>query len=441
MLSKFLYKSYRFFYAFRHWRKRRITPAGHMVLTVLCICSLLGGGVLRHNIYQAALLFFVVAVLSVLLSFFPLRLDIWMKRHLPRYGSVGVDLTYDIEIENQTGRIQKGLILVEELFDPRPDLETLLARKEPDENRRNAWDRRTMYYRWSWLLKKKAKAVFRPVRLPDLLPGTTVRVKMSCRTEYRGYLHFTGFSIARPDLFGLFCRLKKISQADRMLILPQLIPVEDPDLSSNRHFHAGGVNLASSIGNSDEFMSLRYYRPGDPLRSIHWRSFAKTRELVIKEFEDEHFVRHALILDTFCRAENENLFESAVKIAASYTLLLQGAESILDLMFVGHRVYRFSSGRGLGQTGKMMEVLACVESTENRHITDLTSVLEPNINRLSGVVCVFLGWEKEHRDIVNLFDRAKIETLVVIPAKDPDRMKQTVSKDLPATLRIQVVPV
>ena len=47
-------------------------------------------------------------------------------------------------------------------------------------------------------------------------------------------------------------------------------------------------------------MSLRDYRPGDPLQRIHWKSFARTGDPVVREYQDEFFERHALILDTFC---------------------------------------------------------------------------------------------------------------------------------------------
>ena len=44
--------------------------------------------------------------------------------------------------------------------------------------------------------------------------------------------------------------------------------------------------------------SLRDYRPGDPLQRVHWKSFARTGRPVVKEYQDEFFERHALVLDT-----------------------------------------------------------------------------------------------------------------------------------------------
>ena len=70
-------------------------------------------------------------------------------------------------------------------------------------------------------------------------------------------------------------------------------------LRGQRKYQPGGVALASSIGESDEFVALRDYRAGDPMRRIHWRSWARVGRPVVREYQDEFFVRHALVLDTF----------------------------------------------------------------------------------------------------------------------------------------------
>ena len=73
-------------------------------------------------------------------------------------------------------------------------------------------------------------------------------------------------------------------------------------------YQEGGVALAANIGRSEEFVSLREYRHGDPVRHIHWRSWAKTGKPIVKEFEDEFFVRHALVLDTFTDEPNSEVW-------------------------------------------------------------------------------------------------------------------------------------
>src|SRR5439155_587474 len=137
-----------------------------------------------------------------------------------------------------------------------------------------------------------------------------------------------------------------------------LVLLEDLALPGVRKYQRGGVALAGAVGDSEEFVSLRDYRPGDPLRRVHWRSAARVGRPVVKEYQDEFFVRHALVLDTFAEREESDVFEEAVSVAASIACSIQTKDSLLDLLFVGPETYCFTAGRGLGHTDHMLEVLA-----------------------------------------------------------------------------------
>ena len=90
------------------------------------------------------------------------------------------------------------------------------------------------------------------------------------------------------------------------------------------------------MGDSEEFVALRDYRPGDPLKRIHWRTWARIGRPVVREYQDEFFVRHALVFDTFLSAPTP-AFEEAVSVAASFACTVGTQESLLDLLFVGPR--------------------------------------------------------------------------------------------------------
>ncbi|MCK5163486.1 MAG: DUF58 domain-containing protein [Desulfobacula sp.] len=439
MLARFLYKSYGWFYVVRLWRKRHFTPAGMMMVAAVLLSGILGFNILKTNLYQVMAFGFSIMAVSMVLSLLPFKFKVMVNRILPEYATIDDKTTYELEIINLSSKTQKGLILYEDVHDPRPCLETLLSKKEPFEHLRNAWDRKALYYRWLWLIKKNLKARFNPIDLPDLPAGETIRVPITLVPHYRGYIHFSGCIFARPDAFGLFNRLLNVKKAQKMLVLPKRYQLETPDLMSTRQYHPGGISLASSIGNSDEFMSLRQYRPGDPMRNIHWRTFAKTNELVIKEFEDEYFVRHALILDTFLSSGNETLFEAGVSIASSYISSMQIHESILDLMFVGNQIYSFSSGRGLACSEKMLEILACVEPCENKTVFELVPLLQSNIKKFSGSICVFLGWDKGHKKIYQIFKRSLVPISVIVLAENKVKMEEKILQDMNFLTHIKVV--
>lgn len=436
--ARFLYRSYSLFYSVSFWLKRHITPAGVMMTAVFLMTALFGLNMFKTTLYQVMAVSFSVLSVSAGLSLIPFRLRVRVRHILPEYATVGEKVSYSMDITNAGQKPEKGIILFEDLADPRPDLKTFSVKKEPYEHIRNAWDRKILYYRWVWLILKAGKASFMSIPLPDLPPGETIRVTSAFVPNYRGYIHFTGVTLARPDILGLFMRLFCIKKTKKLLVLPKRYALDQPDLQSKRQYHPGGVNLASSVGNSDEFMSLRYYRPGDPMRNIHWRTFARTGELVIKEFEDEFFVRHALILDTFVSPEREAVFEEAVSIAASYVASFRSHDSILDLMFVGHGIYSFSSGRGLGGSGKMLEILSCVEPCRHKTILELKAVLERGLKKISGAVCIFSSWEKEQEEICRIIHEALVPSFIIVLTEDASKKKDLVEKtrDVRQTIRV-----
>ncbi len=160
--------------------------------------------------------------------------------------------------------------------------------------------------------------------------------------------------------------------------------------------------MASSVGESEEFVSLREYRPGDALRRMHWKSFAKLGKPIIKEYQDEFFVRHALVLDTFGGPAEEEIFEEAVSIAASLAYTIQNQDSLLDLMFVGPQAYCFTSGRGVGHIEQVLEVLASVQVCQEKEFGALEGVVFAHSTDLSGCLCVFLSWDEPRQRLVKM---------------------------------------
>src|SRR5205085_4996875 len=139
--------------------------------------------------------------------------------------------------------------------------------------------------------------------------------------------------LARTEPLGLVRGLARIAATGRVIALPKRYRLPALALPGRRRFQQGGVTLATSVGDSEEFIGLREYRPGDPLQKVHWKSLARTGRPIVKEFQDEFFERHALILDT-ARAEGEDaLFEEAVAVAASFVYTIDTRECLLEYRF------------------------------------------------------------------------------------------------------------
>ena len=199
-----------------------------------------------------------------------------------------------------------------------------------------------------------------------------------------------------------------------MLILPKRYWLPPIALPGAMKYQQGGVALAANIGRSEEFVSLREYRRGDPLRHIHWRSWAKAGKPIVKEFEDEFFVRHALILDTFTDRPHSDLFEEAVSVAASFACTVLTQESLLDLLFVGPQAYCFTAGRGLAHADQMLEILASVRPCHEQPFDSLEHLVSNHASAVSGCICVLLAWDEERRRLVEKLKSLRLPVLVLV---------------------------
>ena len=389
------------------------------MLGLAAVSAGLGINTRQSTIYQVFAFTFPLLGIALLFSLF-FRARFSVTRKLPKFALAGEPLRYTLELRNQTNRQQTGLLIHEQFGDPRPTYDEFLRAKEPEEDTRNAWDRRTMVYRWMWLVAQNRQGKGEEQSLPNLAPGGREQVRVEILPLHRGYLELTGITVSRPDPFGLFKACRFLPCYQRVLILPKRYQLPQLDLPGSRRHQPGGVALASSVGNSDEFVSLREYRSGDPLRRIHWKSWARTGKLIVKNYQDEFFVRHGLVLDTFQEQPYSRAFEEAVSLAASFVSTVETQESLLDLMFVGNKAYCFSSGRGVSHTDSMMEILACVRPCHDRPFSELSSLLLNHASRVSGCICILLVWDKERREMIRMLRGIGVPLKVIVVTEQAD---------------------
>ena len=433
--KRWLYRNHRAFAMILHRFRRRVTPAGWIAVVTTIVVGAVGADTNASLGYETFSLLGSLILLSLLCTPFG-RPRVTVERALPKFGSVGQRLSYRLIVRNLSRSPQTALSLFEDLPDPRPTFEEFVLTPEPGEEKRNWVDRRYGYYRWRWLLRRNIRAELDEVSLPDLRPDEEATVRSTLAPLRRGVLRLEGVTVACPDPFGFFRSLRRISLPQTILILPQRHPVPRFQLPGSVKYQQGGVSMASSVGESEEFVSLREYRPGDPLRRLHWKSFAKLGKPIVKEFQDEFFVRHALLLDTFGTLAAAELFEDAASVGASLAWAIQDQESLLDLMFVGAEAYCFTSGRGVGRVEKMMEILGSVQLCTDKEFTELEQlVLEHSVD-ISGCVCVFLAWDGFRQRLVRSMLARQIPVRVFVVAREGEALQPEVMAGNPENFHV-----
>lgn len=427
-MKRLFYLNFRFFYVIHQRVSRRFTKSGLMVVSLIIVSAVIGLDTNLTMAYQSFTFFSCLLIISAICTCF-FRGRFAVTRILPRFGTAGESLSYSLRLENLSPKIQKGLCLFEDMEDPRPGFEEFADTPEPDEDSRNLFDQAVGFYRWQWLIYRKQGYESGHWPIPAVLPRGWSRVNIEIKPSARGYLRFTGITVARPDPLGLMYAFVRVPAPQSLLILPKRYDLPQIHLPGTRRYHSGGVSLTSSVGDSEEFVSLRDYRPGDSLRRIHWKSWAKTGKPVVKEYQNEFFVRHALVLDTFQQTAYSKIFEEAVSVAASFACSVRTRDSLLDLIFAGPETYCFTTGRGLFHTDRILEILASVRACKDRPFDVLSQAVISRAAILSGCICIFLSWDEARKAFIRELISLGAPVLVLLIA-EPDVSSEMIN-DMP----------
>lgn len=211
----------------------------------------------------------------------------------------------------------------------------------------------------------------------------------------------------------------------RVLVLPWFHPVISVDLNFGSRYQPGGLALTSNIGESPEYIGNRDFQPGDSVRRIDFRSWARLARPVVKEYQEEYYCRIALILDTFIprtrRVPRRGFadLEAAVSLSATVADALAHGEYILDLFAAGPELHVFRAGRHTAHLENVLELLACVGACRDNPFQKVASALVGELSRVSTLVCVLLDWDAERQALVRQAVEAGCRVKVLIVRDAP----------------------
>lgn len=235
--------------------------------------------------------------------------------------------------------------------------------------------------------------------LPALGPGETVRVDVKARFTRRGEHELDPFEVAAAVPLGLTVGPRVESGGTGFLVVPRIANVGHVTTPRGRRHQPGGVILASKTGESMDLLGVRPYRPGDPARDLHARSWARTGSPVVREYQEEYFSRVGVVVDTDQTVTDEAGIEAALSLAAGVVAQLSRGEALIDLLVVGEDLHSLTLGRSLGFLEQALDLLACVTPGGPPSPDALLRRLGPHLPRLSSVVFIALAWDEPRREL------------------------------------------
>lgn len=384
-------------------------------LLVVSLGSFLSIGQPKDPIFQIFCFSLGLVILSVSWTLFR-RAKLTATLELPRHATAGEPLRYAVRLVNIGNRKLRGARLSQNPPDTRPSFAEYEGTPEPGEEERNVFDRKMAYYRWQWLTERKGAFISQESRETfGLNPGEGRRVFMEMTPARRGVIPMGDVRVLLPDPLGFFQRYSRTSATPaRLVVLPKRHRLPQLTMPGSASFHIGGEESSNAIGSAGEFVGLRDYRPGDPLRQIHWKSWAHTGRPMVKELEDTFCPRHALVLDTFPGSPDTAVFEEMISVAASFIVGLDRSESLLDLMFIAGEAHTVTAGRGMERAEKLLEILAGATMEHSERLDYLAQTVIRHRERMTSCLLVLNGWDESRAEFVKSLLKAAIPCVPLV---------------------------
>jgi len=166
--------------------------------------------------------------------------------------------------------------------------------------------------------------------------GASAHISLERTVETRGVYEGGSVTIWSGAPFGLMRSRRVAEVVSPLTVVPRAVELSSFPILEPSSYPSDAPHERARTGAGEEYLGVREYRPGDPRRSVHWRSSARAGHLVVREFE-QHSPRRAAVV--VAGADHgtppESSFEALVSAAASIALYALRTGHPLDLIRQG----------------------------------------------------------------------------------------------------------
>ena len=273
----------------------------------------------------------------------------------------------------------------------------------------------------------------------ELLPGTGVSRDTTLLCRYRGSYNVGIRTIEITDFLRLFRLRYKNREPLEVHIKPDTVTLSDlggirlPRLLARESLQSGGVPETA----------VRDYLPGDPMRRIHWKAFAKENRLLVRRISGEE-QQQVSIFQSTCRPDAEpaaylptenKLLELSLALSAFF--LRRGIPVRAAYRTRSTMLCRMNSSDSFN---RFYELCSGLEFSKDQPDSALFSVLAKHPETVGGHLAFFLlsEWSAEAERFARTLNGNGIAVAVCLVTADASAVPSGLS--LPRTEMIQVSP-
>jgi uncharacterized protein (DUF58 family) len=226
--------------------------------------------------------------------------------------------------------------------------------------------------------------------LMELGPRRETLIEYTIECPLRGFYTLGPVSIRVQDPFGLFHTEKEIHVYDDFLVFPKTEDLKEAFVKSRvPKIFTGAVNIRQP-GEGSNFYNLREYVPGDSIRKMNWKAYARSGKMMVNEFERDAVSDIILIVDSRAVAEtgpvSRNSLVYSTRAAASLAQYFLSRRDSVGLVIYGSDINSVDRDTGKKQLYVLLTKLAGAAASGNTPLQVVTNRIMPHINRGSPII-------------------------------------------------------
>ena len=153
-------------------------------------------------------------------------------------------------------------------------------------------------------------------------------IKISAKADYCGKMVFSLKKVQVSDYLHLFARKVRVRSQINVNVLPDIhtFPVEVSMKTRNFPVEGDEYEKERSGDDPSEIFQIREFRPGDRMQQIHWKSSARSGELMTKEYSMPCGCKVLLLLEISQKEGGAKRADHFFELAASLCFSMLEAE-------------------------------------------------------------------------------------------------------------------
>ncbi|MBO6514768.1 MAG: DUF58 domain-containing protein, partial [Phycisphaerales bacterium] len=179
----------------------------------------------------------------------------------------------------------------------------------------------------------------------------------------RGPLKLTRIRVRSSFPFGLFIKSIDFQIPRQTLILPKPLTLAPNQIDQLIASEDSISRTTPRRGTGLDYVSLRQYQPGDPLRTIAWKQSAKTNTLLVTEYPEPAIEQLTLELAVPKTEIEEELFERAISL--TYTILKSAPPMSRTALSIPWASVAVPPNTGHAHTSRIARALALLDRPES----------------------------------------------------------------------------